>query len=117
MGEYVEYYYFPVMEPGELISIEPSIENFSSVAFTANKVRDCEWIKTEWFYGNPEGNNVQVSMFHGEEPQIRGVGEHFWENTKVYLDEERIRESSFAISTHKCHPFWTTKSLLYISSP
>jgi hypothetical protein len=112
MEEYVEYYYFPVMQNGELIQVEKIEEDVSIVSFSAVKLRDCDWIKTEWFYGDPEGAHVPVEMAHLEPPAIRGEGEHLWENTRVGLSKELIEESSFVISTHECNPYWKTKSLV-----
>lgn len=113
MGSYVDYHLNPVMIPEELISIE-RIEgsSYSSVSFSATKIRDCPWVRTEWFYGNPEGNYVKVNMSHKEKPEIRELGLHVWDNTHVYLDPNDIRKDSFSISTHRCHIFWETKSII-----
>lgn len=118
IGDYVEYYYNPVMIPGSYISGRESSNGYSIISYNALKIRDCDWISTEWFFGNPDDktNRLQVPMYHGETPEIRETGEHLWEDTYVNLTIDEIINNSYGIATHSCNPFWYTKSLLFVGT-
>jgi hypothetical protein len=115
-GGYIEYYYYPVMVPGEFISAEEATNGYSAISYNAFKLRDCDWTETKWYFGNPEDHihSLRIPMFHGEAPEIREVGEHIWRNTYINLPVEAIRDNSYAISFHSCNPFWETQSLFFV---
>lgn len=117
MGSYIEFSYNPVMVPGELLDAHtaPNKEGFTEVSFTAIKLRDCDWKNTRWYYGDRNTSYVKVPMSHGEKPRIRNTGEQKWDRTYVFLNEESIRNESFAIAEHSCNRFWNTYSLIYES--
>jgi hypothetical protein len=114
-GRYIDYYYNPVMIPGEYISGKMDDKTgFSVISFNATKIRDCQWIETKWYNGSPMGEHNQITMFHGEKPETRPTGLQTWDNTFIYLPLEEIQNESYAIATHSCNPFWKTYSLMFI---
>ena len=42
---------------------------------TAVKLRNCEWLRTEWYLGDRNGGRVRVNFEHLDPPQVRTPGQ------------------------------------------
>lgn len=84
---------------------------------SSRKIRDCEWIRTEWYLGQYGDKSVMVQMKHNDPPKIRGMGEHTWDDIEISLPPKVVESSSYAIVTHDCWngALWLTKSVFYSS--
>lgn len=114
-GPVLERRLFPVMINGKIEKVEPVATNSSRLEFTAEKIRNCDWIRTSWWIGDPDGLSAQVPAVHKAPPQVRPTGRHYWNQLFVGLPEHVLRTASFSITFHRCHPFWASQSMFYDS--
>ena len=74
-----------------------------------NKLRHCEFISLEW--RTPFGQRIEYSFLEDYEPISRPTGGQIigpWLLFKV-----KSLNDLEAVVTHKCHPLWQTKTILY----
>lgn len=123
---------FPVVSTLEIKAIDSTIDYLgqpvSIVHATFNKLRNCTYDRTEWYFGirsNEQPTSVMIKSDYGSATVIRKVGPHVISNLNVYLSPMSIISNSYAYVYHRCYTFvigdatfslWTTRSLLYDSS-
>lgn len=110
-------YLFPVVSPA---SIAPVVESdgISTVSAEARKNRSCDWLRTEWFFGNINGRAAQVDMQHLDPPKIRNAGVLKWDRIEVGLTYREIGRNSYALVYHDCYDgwLWKTESVFFDSA-
>lgn len=106
---------FPVVVSTELTKVIklPEDETHSLVYGQSRKVRDCSFIKMDWYYGSPEGKSVLVPLEVMERSKIRDEGRFSFGPWHLALSKELVNSSSFALVTHRCHPFWETQTTFW----
>jgi hypothetical protein len=128
-----EGYFFPVVTPLEITSIEQSFDvvdgfDWFTVRGTFTKIRNCVPVTVRWYYGLP-GSSARIDAIPvptlvgpdpalGTRPNNFELGEQQTSYLRVRLEPELIRENSHAYVYHRCHgPYlWETRTLLYDSS-
>lgn len=101
---------YPVVVSTELTQVRPIDETNSMIYGAARKVRDCSYIRIEWYYGDPNGRHVLVPLDILEPSKIRGDGQFSFGPWQLNLGKDLVREETFALVYHDCHPFWPTVS-------
>lgn len=76
----------------------------STIDVSYTKIRECDYIGTEWFFGNL-GANAQVSAILTSEPKIRTIGEHAV-TYEIGLSDYNILNNSYAYLIHDCYNGW-----------
>lgn len=114
LGPSLERKFFPVMVNGHILAVTDEAPGLSGVRFEATKVRKCPWYTTSWFIGEYTGLAALVPSEHTAPPEVRDLGVHRWEKILVGLPEDVLREHSFAITEHSCHPLWKSQSVFFL---
>lgn len=104
---------FPVVVSTELTKVIVDDETHSLIYGDSRKVRECTYIKMDWYYGSPEGKSVLVPLHIMERSRIREEGFFSFGPWQLNLSKDLVRNSSFAIVTHRCHPFWNTQTTFW----
>lgn len=109
---------FPVVGPASLELVR-EVDGVTLYAAEAEKLRDCEWVRTEWFLGDIDGRAAQADMRHLDPPEVRTPGALSWDAIEVDLTDRQVRRNSYAYVYHKCHGdwLWETRSLFFLGSP
>lgn len=114
-GPIIEGIYFPVTENTQIQKRIPLDEGKTELWGVSKKIRpECSYAKLEWWYGNPNGNKVLIPSLIEEKAKIRGGGWFEWGPWVVKLDPLLVKNESFAVVYHSCHPFWLTETLFYV---
>lgn len=108
--------FFPVNTPLELFdpaAFPPPAYQYVWRA-RAQKLRDCEFVRIEWFLGQRAGGRVLISAEFLDAPQIRPLGIIELDRLVIALDQDAVLSNSHADVIHKC-PWrpWQTRSPLY----
>ena len=119
-GGQIEGRLFPVM--GTLEIHDPEEADDRSVTKWkghAEKLRNCNFVRLEWYLGPRNGRHVIVDREAAftDKPQIRSTGRLHWEGILVHLSPKATRENSFADVIHRC-PWrpWEVRTRFYTSS-
>jgi len=121
VGPESERKHFPVVGKLQILNaveIEPGITEINA-RFT--KRRDCEYVSVAWYVGHPNEENRQVRVQTiVEERQLqevlspsRPVGTAVAGPWRIAMSLNDFQNNSFAILTHRCHPFWLTTTNFY----
>lgn len=116
VGPTIERTWLPVvgkLEITDMIEIEPGV---TEIHAKFRKVRDCEYISVAWYVGNPNGDFRQVriqtivdpNMLDDTETSNRPLGSSTAGPWRVGMSLDDLKNNSFAILRHQCHPFWIT---------
>lgn len=98
--------------------IEPGI---TEIHARFRKFRDCEYVGVAWYLGTPSGEFEQVrvqTIVDNEQlseniaPTLP-VGVSIAGPWRIAMSLNDLKDNSFAILTHKCHPFWLTMTNFY----
>lgn len=113
----VEGRFFPVMGPLTLTDPTPvpPPEYRTKWHGTADKLRDCEYIRTEWYLGEYGiGGKVPVRVTYTDPPKVRGPGQLEWDGIVITLDPTLTLESSYSVAVHQCgiRP-WQTRTIWF----
>lgn len=98
----------PVVVSTELTRIIPESENTSKIYGTATKLRECSYLKTEWYYGKPGEQSVLVPVTINEPAKIRYDGKFAFGPWVLELSHDHVRDESYALVYHQCHILWPT---------
>ena len=82
----------------------------------AKKLRNCRFVRLEWYLGPRNGNHVQVQIEVTDEPRIRETGEIEWEGIVVSLPPDEVLQNSHADFVHSC-PYrpWLVRTRVFDS--
>jgi len=116
VGRAVEPRIFPVITPPGLIltSNQPTDDGRRIIYTEFTKDRECEFLVLKWF--DQSGREVGFE-FREELPDefagglTRPLGEHEAGPWIVYSNNI---DNTYSKSYHKCHPFWTTVSTVFV---
>ena len=81
----------------------------------ADKLRDCNWVRTEWYLGKRGSLRVPVVFDYGEKPRLNQVGRIFWGDMRISLDPFEVLNNSHADVIHDCGWPWLTRTPFYDS--
>jgi hypothetical protein len=109
---------FPVMGP--LTVYDPQPLPPPSYQFVwkgyADKLRDCRYIRTEWFLGKRGGQHVGVNMGYTDPPTVRLSGRLHWDGIRIALSPDEVLGNSYAMVYHRCPGrWWDTATVFYDS--
>ena len=106
---------FPVVAKLEIISIAQAEGDQSSIFVRFKKRRDCKYLGISWY--NKTGETlrrvtVDLKPNRGSDA-TRPVGQHVAGPWVVDMPPENIRERSYVVLTHQCHPLYITTTIIY----
>lgn len=112
---------FPVvgkLQVLDSIEVEPGITEIHA-KFT--KRRDCEYVSVAWYVGHPNEEyrqvRVQTIVDEAQLQEIvsptRPLGTSIAGPWRIAMSLNDFENNSFAILTHRCHPFWLTTTNFY----
>jgi hypothetical protein len=120
IGPAVERQWRPVtgkLEITSKVEIEPGVVELRA---RYRKIRDCEYVSAGWYVGNPNGDYREVrvqNIIETDQLRIantsRPVGTSDIGPWRVGMSLDELNSNSFAIITHRCHPFWLTTTQFY----
>lgn len=121
VGPAVERAKLPVVGKLQVLSateVEPGI---TEIQARFVKRRDCEYVSVAWFVGHPNEEFRQVrvqTIVETEQLQeinspTRPVGTNVAGPWRIAMSLADFENNSFAILTHRCHPFWLTTTNFY----
>ena len=76
----------------------------------AQKLRNCSWVRTEWYLGDRGGNRVRVNFEYTDPPKLRETGNLHWNGMLISLDIGSVQSASHSDVIHKCHGLWETRT-------
>ncbi len=86
-------------------------DGWAEVGGSFEKLRNCTLHSLEWYWVG-EDNDVRVHVRRTNTP-IRGEGQHTFSQLMIHMPHNEIRDNSYAIAYHKCHPLWKTETKFY----
>ena len=110
---------YPVTAPVkvETIKIYDSRDGWIYFSMSTPKLRECSWRNTVFYVGRRSaGLNAIAPFEHLEGPQVRGIGDLFWEKNRTRLSEFDLLNFSYADVYHQCQGwwrFWQTRTPFY----
>lgn len=115
----VETRVFPVVPfPAEItksVRVSPSEINIWG---TSKRIRNCNFVRIEWFIGERGGRSVAIDVRFLEKPKIRGDGTFSFGAWALHLGASRLLTDTFADVLHQCRFLgfdlpWRTRSKFY----
>lgn len=112
--------WFPVTSPAEIVSIQAvSGGNASLIYVVFEKYRDCEFIGLSWSEIRSDGVLARARIdfrpdgVRDDTDVNRVRGRQSAGPWLISLPPELLVSHSFAVASHRCHPFWLTKTRFY----
>lgn len=68
----------------------------------ADKYRDCDFVRVEWYFGSRDGAREHVPSFFLDKPQLRPVGDLVWDGLVISMPPRDVLSHSFAYVYHRC---------------
>ena len=112
VGGRVEGHLFPVVSHAEISDLQAVGETRSRVWGHASRLRQCSFDHLVWFLGD-ENDNARADVVFEEGTKARGQGAFSFGPWLVQLRPQQLRDRSFAVVYHRCHPFWLTETRFY----
>lgn len=112
-GPKIEGYLFPVVintDITKMVEVEP---NVTDIYGAREKVRDCTYLQTRWFYGKQGTNSSLIPLEISGQAQIFDVGDINFGPWRLNIDRSVIRSQTYAVFYHQCHPFWVTPTVFW----
>lgn len=118
IGPSVESNFWPVTSKLKIVSLTETPEGFSVLSANFRKYRDCEYIGISWYQGDRINGFAKVSTMrvkpNDDTPLPRSpAGLQSAGPWEIKLTNDQLLHNSFAILTHRCHPFWVTTTYFY----
>lgn len=102
----------PVVSVVQLdVSKDEDNDGWAEVSGDFFKLRNCNLHTLEWFWSGESGA-TRVPVMRSTTP-IRDVGDQHFESLLVHMDYKQLKEHSYAIVYHECHPLWKTSTKFY----
>lgn len=116
IGPSIERARLPVVGKLEILSkseIEPGVVQIEA---RFRKARDCEYVSVAWYVGHPNEDFRQVrvqtildtAQLTEVQSSTRPLGTSIAGPWRIAMSMDDLENNSFAILTHRCHPFWLT---------
>lgn len=103
---------WPVTTPAQVYNVR-AVDGGSMVAATADKLRGCDWEKTEFRFGPRDGGSVPMPRAHHvDPPQLNVKGDVMvWNNIFLPVPPEQVSNTHWN-AYHFCYPVinWQTKT-------
>lgn len=113
--------FFPVITDLTLeAKLDPENGRSTLVGGEYTRTRNCDFIRTDWFYGRPGARSIGLTAVRVEPLlEIPGPGRHAWGPTRLFIDPVQIKNNVYAIAVHDCYRglLWETETLIYNSTP
>lgn len=84
---------------------------------TAEKLRGCEYLRTEWFLGRRGEDSVRTIASFIDPPQVRGKGVLAWSGLVIALAKEQVMQNSHGNVIHQCPGRWWETITPFFDSP
>ena len=82
------------------------------VAGRFNKLRDCNFVRSQWY----KGSGLEIEFERVDEVQELPAGEGLpWGAIRLRASVETAKTDIYVEGYHKCHPFWMTKTVTWRS--
>lgn len=111
-GPSIEGAAFPVVDTVQISRTEPVEENSTRIWGSFNRLRDCDFVTVDFFLGNTT-RSARAALEFEEGSKVRGDGYADFGPWVVQLTEKQLEGNSYAVATHRCHPFWETLTQFY----
>ena len=111
-GGTVEGYFFPVANNPQITRIEREDEGWTRIWGVADRLRSCSFNRLEWRLGSADAFAV-VDLVFEEGTKVRGDGTFSFGPWLLHITPDQLRNRSYAIVFHRCHPFWLTQTRFY----
>lgn len=119
VGPAIETRYFPAVSKLRILSLEPDgPSGMSRIQAEFTKLRNCEYLGIAWFLRDEIGGFERVPIILQRRPgdlssPNRPTGVQRAGPWLVALKPDILKHQSFALLSHKCHPFWITTTEFY----
>lgn len=111
VGPRLEGTFYPVVVRTQITRVEETADGLASDLWgRARKLRDCTFMGLEWYYTTSDGRSTLVPMDVRESSKVREPGWMSFGPWRVTLSREQVRENSYALVKHRCHPIWLTET-------
>lgn len=111
-GGAIEGMIFPVADVFYINTAEDKDnDGWAELSGTFKKTRECDYHDIEWFWQG-ETNSTRIPLKYPS-AKIRSKGSYEFSNWLLYMPYDQIKDQSYAIVYHECHPFWKTKTKFY----
>lgn len=117
VGPAIETRLFPVVSTLRILSITADQDGQAVVDAEFTKLRDCEFVGISWYRNLAEGFERVPVILHRREGDTsspnRPVGTQRAGPWVIGMPAAELRENSFAVLTHTCHPLWPTRTAFW----
>lgn len=118
----MEGWLFPVNVDVQLTRVEPSMtitgagtpQEFTIVAGHYTKLRDCDFVRSQWFKGPGLAVEINRLVEVQETPPNNAIP---FGPLLVEMSPETLLTSGYIQSIHRCHPLWNTITTVWKASP
>ena len=97
--------------------LDPEEPGATLVHGTFNRLRDCTFIRQDWYLGSP-GKGVAITSVRLNQPAVLKADQLWhWGPTRLFLRPEQVLANVYAVSVHDCYGgwLWETETLAYNS--
>jgi hypothetical protein len=103
---------FPVVVDTKIESANRISSLNTRVYGSAKKLRECSFVRIDWFLGTPDlGTYVPVTF--EEQSKVRPAEGFQFGPWVLRMSPEEVKDFSYAIVYHRCHPLWLTETRFY----
>lgn len=113
IGPKIESVIFPIVRNVQVQKFEFIDKSHTQILGSAEKLRECTFLKLEWYYGKPDSAHVLVPVKFLEGNKIREGGLFDFGPWEISLGVDQIKNQTFAIVYHRCHPFWVSETKFF----
>ena len=103
---------FPVVVDTKITSADRISSLNTRVTGSATKLRECSFVRIEWFLGTPK-LSAYIPVVFEERSKVRTAEAFQFGPWILRMSPEEVRDFSYAIVYHKCHPLWLTETRFY----
>jgi len=108
---YIEGRLLPVVTDVNIDVYQDNGDGWSVLKGSFKKIRNCNFNRLEWRYGDNQ-SNVPVALVFPE-TVLRKTNKYIFDGWKLQLIPENVKNKSFAVVYHNCHPLWPTITRFY----
>lgn len=112
VGGHVEGWLFPVTTLGVITQTQPIGETSTRIWGHAERLRQCSFEQLIWYLGD-RTHHARADLVFEEGTKVRGDGFFDFGPWVVQLTSDQLKDRSFAVVYHRCHPFWLTVTRFY----
>ena len=119
IGPWAETAFWPVVTKITVDKIEPGPGGTTMVWVHFTKMRNCDYVGVAWYLGDRKTDFTRITIDANPPGGIpaptptRPVGLQSAGPWRVWVAPEFFQSTSFGEVFHRCHPFWTTRSLFH----